>query len=69
MERIKWEYKVLRVKNIAHGGVVGEATDALNKYGDEGWELVSVDSIPNPRTTEFKWDSWTVIYLKRPKKT
>jgi hypothetical protein len=68
MERVKWEYKILRVKNIAHGGVVGEARDVLNMHGEEGWELVSVDSLPHPWSSEWvQQASWTVLYLKRRK--
>jgi len=68
MERVKWEYKILRVKNIGEGEVVKEAREALDIYGEEGWELVSVDTPTDPNGKgKWDWNSWTVLYLKRPK--
>lgn len=39
----KWEYKVVRAGQLAQPAPSGDAlTDALNKLGDDGWELVGV---------------------------
>lgn len=47
----KWEYLTVEEKTLAL------LPSDLKKYGDGGWELVSIVSLP---------DKWWVIY-KRPK--
>lgn len=48
---MKWEYKA---RVLEHGVII---QDVLNKYGDDGWELVAVN-IPHYHL---------VCYFKRPK--
>jgi len=67
----KWEYKVLfprieikidRIKAIEAGEKpeLDSIAEVLNKYGQEGWELVSVGS------TDMGRGEQPVAYLKRP---
>ena len=49
----KWEYKTTSLR----GGSL--TNEALNKYGDDGWELVAVAAVPGRNET--------VYYFKRPK--
>jgi hypothetical protein len=50
---VKWEYKSTSVR-------IGPLTDeSLNKYGEDGWELVAVATVPNKVEV--------VYYFKRPK--
>jgi hypothetical protein len=67
-DRVAWEYRVIRIDDSrpkeAGGRTTarsGGAQEALNKLGEEGWELVAVriDSSAN-RTSP-------IFYLKRPK--
>lgn len=48
--RVRWEYKVEHT-----GGAVKD----FNAQGDEGWELVDFESLPD--------HGGTVFYFKRPK--
>jgi hypothetical protein len=58
----KWEYKVVSDRSIVDpaaakaGGksVTEQRTEAWNKLGDEGWELVSVTDTGNFRAYYFK---------------
>ena len=41
----RWEYRVISLRN-------GRYTEALNEYGQEGWELISVvEDPPKPAAT------------------
>jgi hypothetical protein len=51
----KWEYLVVAPKSRQlESGRVNWQTDTLNQLGEEGWELIAINT-PN----------W--LYLKRPK--
>ncbi len=46
----RWEYKLISTKDLPGGGFAGmkerdrETIEAyLNQFGDEGWEIISVD--------------------------
>jgi hypothetical protein len=60
----KWEYATLTVEIVrdvsggvhayADGQKVGQADDAADAYGDDGWELVSVAHIGSLLVYHFK---------------
>lgn len=67
---MKWEYRVEKV--VSGGQAIGIAkptdvavvvAEALNRFGDEGWELVTVGG-PLPDPTQQK--TVALLYLKRP---
>jgi hypothetical protein len=57
----KWEYKVLH----------GVSEDELNKWGEEGYELMSIIPPPPPPPGVYvlpeRRDKETTVYLKRRK--
>lgn len=38
----KWEYQVLGLDNIMEAGDAKDLRVELNRYGNEGWELISI---------------------------
>lgn len=58
--RLQWEYRVESIKTPE----IGTVTDALNRLGAEGWEVISI------ATTVKTWVNLTgndlVFVLKRP---
>jgi ribosomal protein S24E len=67
---LKWEYIVLALKTKVHvsrherdkNPTIQNVQKELNKLGDEGWELVSIQNIRLETGMLF-----TVAYLKREK--
>ena len=46
----KWEYKIIDTKDVPGGGILaGKSRDAiedyLNKFGEQGWEIVNFDAL------------------------
>lgn len=39
---MKWEYKILEINESLISNNVEQLEEILNKYGEEGWELVTV---------------------------
>ncbi len=56
----QWSYRIYVVP-FSGDNTLEQAERMLNQFGDDGWELVSV----TPGTG--KDESWSVVYLKRPK--
>jgi len=46
-ERVKWEYTLQIVGASWKGTRHDEVLEALNRLGDEGWEVFSVENLPN----------------------
>jgi ribosomal protein S24E len=67
---LKWEYMVLALKTKVHvsrherdkNPIIQNVQKELNKLGEEGWELVSIQNIRLETGMLF-----TVAYLKREK--
>src|SRR5262245_58095444 len=59
----KWEYSVLTRAEVAKHGK-DDFKAGLNKLGDEGWELVAVETRPGARPGATASSSY---YFKRPK--
>jgi hypothetical protein len=57
----KWEYAVIPLVTGREDVGVSTQEELLDKYGLEGWELVSVATVAVPRGLEM------VAYLKRQK--
>lgn len=66
----KWEYTVIAVKTKIHinryeqskNPIIQNVKEELNKLGDKGWELVSVQNVRLETGSLF-----TVAYLKKEK--
>jgi hypothetical protein len=54
----KWEYKIVDSKDVPSDGIFKGKNRAaleayLNGFGEEGWELVNIDSLELEGRTEF----------------
>ncbi len=60
-----WEYESISLvqRGIASG--VSSDKELLNKYGQDGWELVAVVRVPSRAVAGFSYD--VIAYLKREK--
>jgi hypothetical protein len=58
---VKWEYSSVALVKIQKDTGLSTDTQLLNKYGLEGWELVSVVSVQTNYGFEI------IAYLKRKK--
>jgi len=47
VESVKWEYTLQIVGASWKGTRHDEVLEALNRLGDEGWEVFSVENLPN----------------------
>lgn len=57
--RTVWDYQVLRLKvNLRRGGE-GALQEALDTYGEAGWEVVSINWIDR--------DDKAIVVFKRPR--
>jgi len=62
----KWEYKVEPYEPTEKAGYdPGELTKALNKLGEQGWELASLIRDESGDTEHDVWYTFT-LFLKRP---
>jgi hypothetical protein len=67
-ELIKWEYKVVPIKTRissnhfegSNNPVIENVQNDLDRLGQEGWELVSIQDVSLEDERRF-----TVVYLKR----
>ena len=46
----KWEYRIVDSKDVPRGGIFkGRSRESLERYlnelGDQGWEIVNIDSL------------------------
>jgi RNA polymerase sigma factor (sigma-70 family) len=56
--RPRWEYKAISLAHIVEMSRKGDPSDriteGLNRMGNQGWELVAIDPVPNNSTYLFK---------------
>ena len=63
---MKWEYKVLTVDHFIAQDAKLTVEETLNKYGEDGWELVGV--LEKPYTTlgnAPKLDSNSIVFKRQ----
>ena len=69
---MKWEYKEHVIDNDGDGFDTF-SIDYLNELGEEGWELIHVNKLQNPSTTDqstgdiLTRTKRVVLWFKRPK--
>lgn len=74
MDHIQWEYQVLIYREGFFGSVIFGASKVdpvkfgafLNRHGDQGWEVVTMERDIRRQYLFFKVDSYAVI-MKRKK--
>ena len=54
----KWEYKIIDSKDVPGSGIFrgkerGKIEEYLNNLGEEGWEIVNIDSLELEGRTSF----------------
>ena len=54
----KWEYRIIDSKDVPGGGIFkgkerGKIEEYLNSLGEEGWEIVNIDSLELEGRTSF----------------
>ena len=54
----KWEYKIIDSKDVPGGGIFkgkerAKIEEYLNNLGEEGWEIVNIDSLELEGRTSF----------------
>jgi uncharacterized protein DUF4177 len=64
----RWEYKVYKEVDLANLTDEKTLEAALNKLGDEGWELVAIKSVYETPAMAAKRNSQALFVLKRLKK-